>query len=130
MKSNVISTTLSQAASESGEVNRRSALVAASFAALAVSGVAVSAVAVSGVGCLAAEAGSASFGAPFVEMTFPVGVLSVEQKAALIKRVTEVVSAAMEFPSGSQRRLFVEILETPEGGFGADGQVVVPRSRQ
>ena len=125
MKSNVISTTLSQAASESGEVNRRSALVAASFAALAVSGVAVS-----GVGCLAAEAGSASFGAPFVEMTFPVGVLSVEQKAALIKRVTEVVSAAMEFPSDSQRRLFVEILETPEGGFGADGQVVVPRSRQ
>jgi len=120
MKSNVISTTPSQAASESGEVNRRSALVAASFAALAVSGV----------GCLAAEAGSASFGAPFVEMTFPVGVLSVEQKAALIKRVTEVVSAAMEFPSGSQRRLFVEILETPEGGFGADGQVVVPRSRQ
>jgi phenylpyruvate tautomerase PptA (4-oxalocrotonate tautomerase family) len=120
MKSNVISTPASRAASEASEVNRRSALVAASFAALAVSGVS----------CLAAEAGSASFGAPFIEMTFPVGVLSIEQKAALIKRVTEVVNAAMEFPSDLQRRLFVEILETPQGGFGVDGQVVVPRPRQ
>ena len=120
MKRNVISTPPSQAAIEAGEVNRRTALVAASIAALAVSGA----------GCLAADAGSASYGAPFVELTFPVGVLSVEQKAALIRRVTDVLSAAMEFPSDSQPRLFVEILETPEGGFGVNGQVVVPRSKQ
>lgn len=119
MKTNIVSTSPGQAASEAGEVNRRSVLVAASVGALAVSGM----------GSLAADAGSASFGAPLVEMTFPVGVLSVEQKAELIRRVTDVVSAAMEFPSDSQRRLFVEILETPEGGFGVNGQVVVPRSR-
>jgi hypothetical protein len=63
-------------------------------------------------------------------MSFPVGVLSIEQKAVLIKKVTDVVNAAMEFPSDSQRRLFVEILETPDGGFGVNGQVVVPRPRQ
>src|SRR5215467_676265 len=120
MNRNEISKPSFQATSELGEVSRRAALLAAS----------VGAVTVSGVRGFAADAGSASFGAPLVEMSFPVGVLSVEQKAALIKRVTEVVSAAMEFPADPQRRLFVEILETPEGGFGADGQVVVPRSRQ
>jgi len=103
-----------------GDVSRRTALVAAGIAAMAVS---------AGAG-VAADAGSGGFGAPLVEMTFPVGVLSVEQKAALIKRVTEVVGAAMEFPADPQRRLFVEILETPEGGFGVSGQVVVPRPKQ
>jgi phenylpyruvate tautomerase PptA (4-oxalocrotonate tautomerase family) len=119
MNTNIVSEQPSQTTIESGEVSRRTVLLAVS----------VGAAAVSGVQCLAAAAGSPSFGAPFVEMSFPVGVLSVEQKAALIKRVTDVVNAAMEFPSGPQRKLFVEILETPEGGFGVNGQVVVPRPK-
>jgi phenylpyruvate tautomerase PptA (4-oxalocrotonate tautomerase family) len=79
---------------------------------------------------LAADgASAASFGAPLVEMYFPVGVLSLEQKAALIKSVTDVVNAAMPPPTDPARRLFVEIIETPEGGFGVNGQAVGPRAR-
>jgi hypothetical protein len=79
---------------------------------------------------LAAETPSAaSFGAPLVEMYFPVGVLSLEQKAALIRSVTDVVNAAMQSPPDPARRLFVEIIETPEGGFGVNGQAVGPRAR-
>jgi len=109
-----------QTTSDDGEVSRRTVLLAAG----------VGAVTVSGVQCQAAGAASTSYGSPFVEMSFPVGVLSIEQKAALIKRVTDVVNAAMEFQPDPKRRLFVEILETPEGGFGVDGQVIVPRPRQ
>ena len=79
---------------------------------------------------LAAESASAaSFGAPLVEMYFPVGVLSLDQKAAMIRRVTDVVNAAMQSPADPARRLFVEIIETPEGGFGVNGQAVGPRAR-
>jgi hypothetical protein len=79
---------------------------------------------------LAAESSTAaSFGAPLVEMYFPIGVLSLDQKAALIKSVTDVVNAAMQSPPDPARRLFVEIIETPEGGFGVNGQVVGPRAR-
>ena len=79
---------------------------------------------------LAAETPSAaSFGAPLVEMYFPVGVLSLDQKAVLIRSVTDVVNAAMQSPPDPARRLFVEIIETPEGGFGVNGQAVGPRAR-
>jgi phenylpyruvate tautomerase PptA (4-oxalocrotonate tautomerase family) len=79
---------------------------------------------------LAAETPSAAgFGAPLVEMYFPVGVLSLDQKAAMIRRVTDVVNAAMKVPPDPARRLFVEIIETPEGGFGVNGQAVGPRAR-
>ena len=77
-----------------------------------------------------AEAASATaFGAPIVELQFPAGVLSREQKAAMIEGVTSVVVAAMRQPPDPTRRLFVQILETPEGGFGVDGKVVVPRPK-
>jgi phenylpyruvate tautomerase PptA (4-oxalocrotonate tautomerase family) len=69
------------------------------------------------------------FGAPIVELQFPVGVLSREQKAAMIAGVTDVVVAAMRQPPDPARRLFVQILETPEGGFGVNGKVVVPRAK-
>jgi phenylpyruvate tautomerase PptA (4-oxalocrotonate tautomerase family) len=72
---------------------------------------------------------AASFGAPLVEMCFPVGVLSLEQKAAMIKSVTDVVNGAMKLPPDPARRLFVEIIETPEGGFGVNGQPVVIRGK-
>ena len=110
----------SQLTSTGDEINRRTVLVAAS----------VGAVAVSGVPGLAGDAGPVGYGAPLVEMTFPVGVLSAEQKAALIKRVTDVINAAMAFSPDPRRRLFVEILETPEGGFGVNGQAIVPRPKQ
>lgn len=120
MNTSVRSNPSSQTAGDAGAVSRRTMLLAAG----------IGAAAVSGAQCLAAGAGSAGFGAPFVEMSFPVGVLSVEQKADLIKRVTDVVNAAMEFPTDPQRRLFVEILETPEGGFGVNGRALVIRPKQ
>ncbi len=77
-----------------------------------------------------AEAAAATdFGAPIVELQFPAGVLSREQKAAMIEGVTDVVTAAMRQPADPARRLFVQILETPEGGFGVNGKVVVPRAK-
>jgi len=99
------------------EVSRRTALLATSLGAVAVSGAP-----------LAAEPAS-GYGAPVVELSFPVGVLSVEQKGELIKRVTEVVADAMAFAADAQHRLFVEILETPEGGFGVNGRAVLPRTK-
>ena len=120
MSANFESKRPSQTKRDSGDVSRRTLLLAAS----------VGASTLSDVPRLVAGAGSAYYGAPFVEMSFPVGVLSIEQKAALIKRVTDVVNEAMEVPPDPQRRLFVEILETPEGGFGVNGQAVVPRPRQ
>jgi phenylpyruvate tautomerase PptA (4-oxalocrotonate tautomerase family) len=102
-------------------LSRRAVLMTATIAAGAAGG--ASAV-------LTADAPSAAgFGAPLVEMCFPVGVLSLEQKAALIKNVTEVVNAAMPSPADPARRLFVEIIETPEGGFGVNGQAVGPHAR-
>jgi hypothetical protein len=35
----------------------------------------------------------------------------------------------MQSPADPARRLFVEIIETPEGGFGVNGQAVGPRAR-
>ena len=118
MSTSIISKQHIETPSNGGEISRRTVVLAASVGAMVIS-------AAPGL-----AAGSPSYGAPFVEMTFPVGVLSVEQKADLIKRVTNVVNAAMELPPDPQRRLFVEILETPEGGFGVNGQPVVPRPRQ
>jgi len=120
MTTNILAKRPSQLTSKGGEINRRTVLVAAS----------VGAATVSGVPGLAADASPAAYGAPLVEMTFPVGVLSGEQKAALIKRVTDVINTAIEFPPDPKRKLFVEILETPEGGFGVNGQAVVPRPKQ
>jgi phenylpyruvate tautomerase PptA (4-oxalocrotonate tautomerase family) len=102
-------------------LSRRAVLMAATIAAGAAGGAP---------SVLAAESSAAvSFGAPLVEMYFPVGVLSLEQKAALIRSVTDVVNAAMQSPPDPARRLFVEIIETPEGGFGVNGQAVEPRAR-
>jgi phenylpyruvate tautomerase PptA (4-oxalocrotonate tautomerase family) len=85
------------------------------------------------VGALAAPAALAetapggNFGAPLVELYVPAGALSLEQRAAMIKGITEVVLGAMKLPPDPARRLFVEIIETAEGGFGVNGQVFVPR---
>ena len=78
---------------------------------------------------LAQTAPASSFGAPLVEMSFPVGVLTFDQKAAMIKGVTDVVHNALKLAPDPARKLFVEIFETLEGAFGVNGQVVVPRSK-
>ena len=103
-----------------GELSRRAVLVTAAVAAGAATG--VSAV-------LAQTGPSVSFGAPLVEMSFPVGVLTLDQKAAMIKGVTDVIHSAMKLTPDPATKLFVEIFETPEGAFGVNGQVVVPRGR-
>jgi hypothetical protein len=50
-------------------------------------------------------------------------------KSAMIKGITDVVFGAMKQPADPSRRLFVQIFETTEGGFGVNGQAFVPRSK-
>jgi phenylpyruvate tautomerase PptA (4-oxalocrotonate tautomerase family) len=90
---------------------------------------AVAASAVAGVSAPLADTGSAAnFGAPLVEVYVPAGVLTLEQKAAMIKGVTDVVLKATKL-SDPARKSFVQILETADGGFGVNGQVFVPRGK-
>jgi 4-oxalocrotonate tautomerase len=103
-----------------GDLSRRAVLVTVAVAAGAATGVS---------GVMAQTVPSASFGAPLVEMSFPVGVLTLDQKAAMIKGVTEVIHSAMKLAPDPAKKLFVEIFETPEGGFGVNGQVVIPRGK-
>lgn len=104
----------------SSGLSRRGVLMTATIAAGAATG--ASAV-------LAQTVPAPSFGAPLVEMSFPVGVLTFDQKAAMIKGVTEVVHRAMKIAPDPANKLFVEIFETPEGGFGVNGRAVVPRAK-
>ena len=102
-----------------GGLNRRAVLMTAAVAASAVAGVSP----------VLAETGSAAnFGAPLVEVYVPAGVLTLEQKAAMIKGVTDVVLKATKL-SDPARKSFVQILETADGGFGVNGQVFVPRGK-
>ena len=69
---------------------------------------------------VAAEAAPASsFGAPLVELHAPAGILTLEQRGAMIKGITEVIVEAWGQPLDPARRLFVEIFETAEGGYGS-----------
>lgn len=103
----------------SGGLSRRAILITAAAAANAVSGV---------LPALADAGSAANFGAPLVEVYVPAGVLTLEQKAAMIKGVTEVVLKATKL-SDPARKSFVQILETVDGGFGINGQVFVPRGK-
>jgi 4-oxalocrotonate tautomerase len=78
---------------------------------------------------LADTVSAGNFGAPLVEVHVPAGVLTLEQKSAMIKGITEVVLGATKQPPDPAKRLFVQIFETAEGGFGVNGQVFVPRGR-
>ena len=73
--------------------------------------------------------GPAAWGAPIVEVHVPAGVLSLEQKSAMIEGVTDVVLAATGLPRDQPRKVWVEIFETAEGGWGVGGRVFVPRAR-
>ena len=70
----------------------------------------------------AAAAPESSFGAPLVELHVPAGILTVEQRGAMIKGITEVIVEALGQPLDPAKRLFVEIFETAEGGYGVNGQ--------
>jgi 4-oxalocrotonate tautomerase len=78
---------------------------------------------------LADTAPTGTFGAPLVEVYVPAGVLTLEQKSAMIKGITDVVLSAAKQAPDPARRLFVQIFETTEGGWGVNGQVFVPRSK-
>jgi 4-oxalocrotonate tautomerase len=79
---------------------------------------------------IAAEAAPAScFGAPLVELHVPAGILTVEQRGAMIKGITEVMVEALGQPLDPAKRLFVEILETAEGGYGINGQAFLPKPK-
>jgi phenylpyruvate tautomerase PptA (4-oxalocrotonate tautomerase family) len=101
-------------------MDRRAVLMSAAAAASAAAGMSPA---------LADNAPSAGFGAPLVELQVPAGVLTLEQKAAMIKGITDVVFNAMKLAPGPSRFSFVQIIETAEGGFGVNGQVFVPRSK-
>jgi phenylpyruvate tautomerase PptA (4-oxalocrotonate tautomerase family) len=103
-----------------GGLNRRAVLMTAAAAASTAAGVSAA---------VAETAATANFGAPLVEMHFPYGLLTLEQKADMIKGVTEVVLRATNQPSDPSRKSFVQIFETVDGGFGVNGQVFVPRRK-
>jgi phenylpyruvate tautomerase PptA (4-oxalocrotonate tautomerase family) len=69
------------------------------------------------------------YGAPLVELHFPAGTLTVEQKAAMIKGVTDVLVEAAKIPAVQTNNLWVQIFETAEGGWGFGGKVFVPRPK-
>jgi phenylpyruvate tautomerase PptA (4-oxalocrotonate tautomerase family) len=72
---------------------------------------------------LAETAPAADFGAPLAELHFPAGALTLEQKAAMIKGVTDVLANAVRLPAEQRPKLWVQLFETAEGGWGFGGQV-------
>jgi 4-oxalocrotonate tautomerase len=101
-------------------LNRRVVLMTAAVAASAMAGISTA---------LADTGLAANFGAPLVELYVPAGVLTLEQKAAMIRGVTDVVLKATKAPSDPAGKSFVQIFETADGGFGVNGQVFVPRGK-
>jgi phenylpyruvate tautomerase PptA (4-oxalocrotonate tautomerase family) len=101
-------------------LNRRAILMTAAVAATAAAGVSPA---------LANPAPAGDFGAPLVELHVPAGVLTLEQKAVMIKGMTDVIVNAMKLEPGPTRKYFTQIIETAEGGFGVDGQVFVRRAK-
>ena len=103
-----------------GRLSRRAVLRTATVAAGAVAGASASP---------AETPPAVGYGVPMVELFVPAGALTLEQKAEMIKGVTEVVVGAAKLSPEQARRLWVEIFETAEGGWGVGGQVFVPRKR-
>jgi phenylpyruvate tautomerase PptA (4-oxalocrotonate tautomerase family) len=104
----------------SSGLNRRAVLMTAAVAAGASLGVAP---------VLADTAPAGNFGAPLVDLQVPAGVLTLEQKASMIKGITDVVLKVLPPDPARKSFSFVQIFETTEGGFGVNGQVFVPRPK-
>ena len=75
---------------------------------------------------LAQGAPATGFGAPLVELYVPAGLLSLEQKGAMLKGFNDVILKALKLQPDPSRRAFATIIETAEGGFGINGQPFVP----
>src|ERR1700756_1986748 len=89
-------------------LSRRNVLMTATVAASTLAGVP---------SVLADTVPTGTFGAPLVEVHVPAGVLTLEQKSAMIKGITDVVLGAAKQPPDPAKRLFVQIFETTEGGW-------------
>ena len=74
-----------------------------------------------------AQTSGPGFGAPLTEVFVPAGALTLEQKGAMIKGISDVLRRVTAMPA-DQGPIFVEIIETAEGGFGVNGRVFVPRA--
>lgn len=70
------------------------------------------------------------FGAPMAEIHVPVGVLSAEQKGAMIRGVSDVLIRALNLPAAQMKYLWVQIIEVSTGGWGVGGQVFIPKNLQ
>jgi 4-oxalocrotonate tautomerase len=103
-----------------GGLSRRAVLRTASVAAGALAGMSTA---------LADTTPAADFGAPLVELHVPAGALTPEQKGAMIKGITEVVAGAIKLPPDQAQKLWVQVFETADSGWGVGGQVFVPRPR-
>jgi len=99
-------------------LTRRAVLTTATVAAAALAGPA---------GAAAETAHGGDFGQPFVEFYMPPGVLTLEQRSDIVAAFTDVVLAATKQSLDPAKRLYVEIIETAEGGFGVNGQPFVPK---
>src|SRR5262245_49109488 len=75
----------------------------------------------------AQPSGASGFGAAVTEVYVASGVLTLEQKSAMIKGISDVLRRVTALPP-DQGPIFVEIIETTEGGFGVNGKVFVPRA--
>jgi hypothetical protein len=64
-----------------------------------------------------------------VELYVSPGVLSLEQRRAMIRDITDVVLGVTQPPAEPKTKLYVEIFETAEGGFGVNGDVFVPHKK-
>lgn len=74
----------------------------------------------------AAEAESAvGFGAPLAEISVPAGLLTSEQKSAMMKGVTDVLVTSMGIPAPRHPALWVLIMETAPNGWGVAGQPLI-----
>src|SRR5215468_1947709 len=69
----------------------------------------VAAGAAAGMTAAAAQTSTAAFGAPLVELHVPAGVLTLEQKGAMIKGVTDVLVRATKLPPDQAKKLWVRI---------------------
>jgi 4-oxalocrotonate tautomerase len=116
----MINRTAADSSERSAGLNRRAVIMTAAIAAGAATGISP---------VLADTAPAANFGAPLVELQVPPGVLTLEQKAAMIKGITDVIFKALRLSPDPARLSFVQIFETAESGFGVNGQVFVPRPK-
>jgi phenylpyruvate tautomerase PptA (4-oxalocrotonate tautomerase family) len=69
------------------------------------------------------------YGAPLVELHVPAGVLTLAQKGAMIKGIADVLIRATKLPPDQAKKLWVQIFETAEGGWGLGGDVFVPSGK-